>query len=515
LAAIYTRVSTNRQEEEGTSLDTQAAACRTYAAEHGYTVDESHVYAEAFTGAELWDRPKLTELRQMIRSKRISHVVCYAIDRLSRDPVHLGVVLSEAEHAGVSVEFVTEPLDDSPEGQLIRFVRGYAAKVEHMKIRERSIRGKRARVQSGKIHNHGSELYGYRRDKGRGTREIVDEEADVVRRIYAAVAGGESIRGLARILNNEGIASPGAGKLAFKDGRTPRWGHGVLHRILTNPAYKGDTIAWRYRHRDKTNPQDLRPESEWIHLPLGTTPSIVDADIWEAAKRRLETNRGENARNTTRPYLLRGHVFCSVCGCRMYACPERGKGFYRCSSRERPQGACGGKRVPADLIEGEIWRVIADALSRPEVITAELERRESDGVGAWLVAERDRVSKALRKAETAQERLIREMSDGGAVALEIFRKELARREAEKQRHVATIADLDQRLLVRDIDSLNLGAVANYCERVRDNLGELNFDTKRLALQALNVKVFASGTSPDRWTVRGSIPFAAGDASQSC
>ena len=44
-------------------------------------------------------------------------------------------MLSEAEHAGVRVEFVTEPLDDSPEGQLIRFVRGYAAKVEHAKFK--------------------------------------------------------------------------------------------------------------------------------------------------------------------------------------------------------------------------------------------------------------------------------------------------------------------------------------------------------------------------------------------
>ncbi len=73
----------------------------------------------------------LRALREAIRRREIEVVIAYAIDRLSRDPVHLGVILSEAEHAGVAVEFVTEPLDDSPEGQLIRFVRGYAAKIEH------------------------------------------------------------------------------------------------------------------------------------------------------------------------------------------------------------------------------------------------------------------------------------------------------------------------------------------------------------------------------------------------
>src|SRR5215510_2394141 len=100
-----------------------------------------------------------------IRQGGVTHLVAYAIDRLSRDPVHLGVILSEAEHHGAVVEFVSEQLDHSPEGQLIRFVRGYAALVEAEKIRERSVRGKRARLQDGKIHNFGTELYGYRRNK--------------------------------------------------------------------------------------------------------------------------------------------------------------------------------------------------------------------------------------------------------------------------------------------------------------------------------------------------------------
>ena len=69
-------------------------------------------------------------------------MVAYAIDRPSRDPVHLGVVLSEADHHGARIEFVSEPLDESPEDQLIRFVRGYAAKLEHAKLVERAMRGR-------------------------------------------------------------------------------------------------------------------------------------------------------------------------------------------------------------------------------------------------------------------------------------------------------------------------------------------------------------------------------------
>ncbi len=172
-AAIYVRVSSAAQEDEGSSLVTQEGRCRAHALEQRYDVDEAHVYREVHTGTELWERPQLTQLREAIRGRDVDVVVAYAIDRLSRDPVHLGVVLSEADHVGVAVEFVTEPLDDSPEGQLIRFVRGYAAKVEHEKIRERSLRGKLARVQSGRLIPGGKPLYGYRwRDSTRSALEI-------------------------------------------------------------------------------------------------------------------------------------------------------------------------------------------------------------------------------------------------------------------------------------------------------------------------------------------------------
>ena len=114
-AAIYVRVSTGQQEEEGSSLETQEERCRAFATERGYDLDEEHVYREVHTGVELWERPELTALREAVRRRDVDVVVAYAIDRLSRDPVHLGVVLSEAEHAGVEVEFVTEPLDLSPE----------------------------------------------------------------------------------------------------------------------------------------------------------------------------------------------------------------------------------------------------------------------------------------------------------------------------------------------------------------------------------------------------------------
>jgi site-specific DNA recombinase len=65
-------------------------------------------------------------------------------------------------------------LDNSPEGQLIGFVNGYAAQIEREKIRERTVRGKLARAAQGKLpEGTGKGAYGYRYESETGRRELL------------------------------------------------------------------------------------------------------------------------------------------------------------------------------------------------------------------------------------------------------------------------------------------------------------------------------------------------------
>jgi protein-tyrosine phosphatase len=64
------------------------------------------------------------------------------------------------------------------------------------------------------------------------------------------------------------------------------------------PAYKGLTISWRY---DKVG--RLKPEAEWLSLPEGVTPALVDRDLWEATQKQRVSNTGAETRNQARPYL--------------------------------------------------------------------------------------------------------------------------------------------------------------------------------------------------------------------
>ena len=79
-ALVYSRVSTDAQERDGTSLDTQERACVEYAESQGMLVVE-HVRDTA-SGSTL-DRPGIEQARQLLRQGVVDVMVSYAVDRLS------------------------------------------------------------------------------------------------------------------------------------------------------------------------------------------------------------------------------------------------------------------------------------------------------------------------------------------------------------------------------------------------------------------------------------------------
>src|SRR5689334_21018302 len=87
--AVYCRVSSAAQEDNH-SLATQEATCREYAARQGWAVVS--VYREVHTGAELFERPQLTLLREAMRRGEFDVLLVHALDRLSRKQTHQGLI---------------------------------------------------------------------------------------------------------------------------------------------------------------------------------------------------------------------------------------------------------------------------------------------------------------------------------------------------------------------------------------------------------------------------------------
>ncbi|HIM17360.1 MAG TPA: recombinase family protein [Dehalococcoidia bacterium] len=147
-AVIYSRVSTDAQERDGTSLETQERECMAYAQAHRWDVIEC--ISEAASGYTL-ERPGMERVRSLLQQGSVDIVLSYEVDRLSRNQNITGVLLDETERAGARLDFVPEDFEDTAVGKFILEARAFVAEVERGKIAERTMRGKLERARAGKL----------------------------------------------------------------------------------------------------------------------------------------------------------------------------------------------------------------------------------------------------------------------------------------------------------------------------------------------------------------------------
>ncbi len=475
--AIYARVSTGSQEQDGTSLDTQEASCRRYAAAEGYVV--SSVYREVHTGADLFERSQLSALREVVRRGEVDVVLAHALDRLTRNQAHLGVILSEAEYAGVAVELVTERLEDTPEGRLLQSVRGFVAEVERLKITERTQRGIRARAESGKLLPGQKALYGYRwRDAKKTGYDLDPSTAQVVRRIYDLALRGAPIRTIARTLTAEGIPTP--------TGRRPLWEPPTVHHILRHPAYTGQGIAFRYRYpktkRHGTGPsREFRPSDEQILLPSGTVPPIVTADEQAAVLARLEANKTQATRNNRSPEanLLRsGIVRCGYCGLTMIVERRAERSDrYRCNPRNADRHGCPGIKIEALSLDQAVWNRVSTVLKDPGIIASEVERRRGADISGQELAALERRLVAITKQQQNLARAVATFGDNEDASSPLL-AELSALAAQRRELEVDRTRLAARHHTDRVERDRLAHLAAWCQRVGANLAALSYSERR-------------------------------------
>ncbi len=144
VAAIYARVSSERQRQEQT-IQSQTAALRELAEQRELIVPEEFIFEDdGFSGASL-HRPALERLRDRAFEGCFEVVLCHAPDRLARRYAYQVLVLDELARGGIEVVFIKEPeWSGSPEDELLRQFQGMIAEYERAQIAERCRRGKLA-----------------------------------------------------------------------------------------------------------------------------------------------------------------------------------------------------------------------------------------------------------------------------------------------------------------------------------------------------------------------------------
>src|ERR1700682_6638049 len=159
-AAIYARVSSDRQKEDHT-IASQTAALIQYAETEGFAVPKAWIFQdEGYSGANIV-RPGLEAVRDLAAEGHIEAVLIHSPDRLSRKYAYQVLLVEEFSREGVETVFLKAPHSGTPEDQLMLQFQGMIAEYERAQILERSRRGKRHRAKAGEVSVLCGAPYGY------------------------------------------------------------------------------------------------------------------------------------------------------------------------------------------------------------------------------------------------------------------------------------------------------------------------------------------------------------------
>jgi site-specific DNA recombinase len=216
-------------------------------------------------------------------------------------------------------------------------------------------------------------------------------QAEIIRRIFELYASGHSFKGIAKLLNSEGVQSPQP-----QQGRISRsWCPSSIRVILRNDRYRG-TVIWAKTRKVRvpaTGKRVKRPRSpeDW-GMAVVPEQRIISDDLWERVQHRLEQvkhiyeNAGRRAgllraRSASSPYLLTGLLKCGVCGAYMNIVSGRGQrrhASYGCPLNAQ-RGVCSNNlRIRRDVLEQGLLAKLQAEILQPEVVKYILDRFEQE-----------------------------------------------------------------------------------------------------------------------------------------
>lgn len=199
-AAIYIRVSTDYQAEEGYSIDAQKEQLTAYCVSKGWKNYQYYIDG-GWSGSNI-NRPEITKLIQDCEAGKVSAVLVYKLDRLSRSQKDTLYLIEDVFNVhNVSFISITESLDTgTPMGRLMIGILSAFAQLERENIRMRTRMGMKERVKDGYWMGGGRVPFGYDYDKNLGVL-VPNKDADTVRNIYKLYIQGESPQKIANMLN--------------------------------------------------------------------------------------------------------------------------------------------------------------------------------------------------------------------------------------------------------------------------------------------------------------------------
>lgn len=330
---IYTRVSTDRQAEEGYSLNEQETTCRQHAQRLGYTV-LGEFREEGVSGTSI-NRPKFQEmLFQCSENKNIQAIMVIHTDRFARNTLEHLQVKAILQKYSIRLISVNQPMiDSSPEGNLTDIILAGVNEFYARDLGRKVSKNLDEKAKEGWWP--GQAPLGYLNvsdDQNKKKYVAVDnEKAPYVKEAFNKFKTNKyTLESLGEELNGEGFRS--------RNGKAIR--KSLMSSLLRNIFYTG-----KFFYKGK--------------LFQGKHEPIVDRDTFYEVQKLLDNHNNGANRKRKHKFLLGGSLFCCECTSQLTGERHIKKSglvfdYYRCLGPKHKEKDCKQPFIPVNKIEKQL-----------------------------------------------------------------------------------------------------------------------------------------------------------------
>lgn len=335
--AAYCRVSTEQEEQQNS-----------YQVQISYYTDLINkkkewtlagIFAdEGISGTQTKKRTEFNRMIRMCKNKKIDLVITKSISRFARNTVDCLEYVRQLKDLGIGVIFEKENINTlTMTSEFMIALYGSFAQAESESISKNVSWGKEKAYREGKVAFQYSKLLGYRKGED-GKPEIVPEEAETVKMIYAMFLDGYSMKSIKNILESRDLLTPTGKKI---------WSESLVRSILQNEKYVGDALLQKTYTLDCISHKVVKNHGERpMYLVSDHHDAIIDRDTYNrvqqelarrSSKRKVSDKTITEQGKYSGKYALTELLICGKCGTpyRRTTWVARGKKYivWRCISR--------------------------------------------------------------------------------------------------------------------------------------------------------------------------------------
>lgn len=300
--AAYARVSSGKDAMLH-SLSAQISYYNDYIGSRG-DWELAGIYAdEALTGTKE-DRPEFQRMLADCRDGKIDMVITKSLTRFARNTVTLLATVRELKLLGIDVYFEKENIHTlSSDGELMLTLLASFAQEESRSASENQKWRIQKMFEEGRPNT--GNMLGYRLVNG--TLQIVPEEAEIVRMIFADYLSGMGRNAIMKKLNRMGVPT------RFSH----IWGENAIHRILSNEKYTGDMLLQKTYSLDHISKKKMINHGERpMYYVENSHEAIIDKDTFELVQQELRrrADKIDIPEPRSMPYPFTSLLRCGLCG---------------------------------------------------------------------------------------------------------------------------------------------------------------------------------------------------------